>query len=308
MIEQTSNNNQIIESEHARIGTRLRKERIRQKLSDREVASHLRLSEPRVRDLEEGRADQMVPLYWRGYVSSYARFLGLDPTALLSNIEPEQPSELREVLPTSRRAWKFDRMLKFATYALVTTVIVPPLVIIYLQSGWRMVDADSATANSTGGQAVSSSEERMAGRITRALALDENDQSAKAAPSHLSASALPLNAVRRPVESADRPATSILPVDPDADAAEPDLTVELTLRLRDDTWVEITDADGQRLEYDMLRAGQLRMYRGLHPFRILLGRANSVELELNGETVEYEGHDRGEVVQLQLLAGGEVVR
>ncbi len=307
MTEQTSDNNQVIESEHASIGTRLRKERIRQKLSDREVASHLRLSEARVKDLEDGRTDRMAPLYWRGYVSSYARLLGLDPTVLLSNIEPNQPSELREVLPTSRRAWKFDRMLKFATYALVTTVIVPPLVIIYLQSGWRMVDADSATANSTGGH-VSGSEERMAGRIARALALNEDDQSAKAAPSHLSASAMPLNAVRRPVEMADRPATSILPIDPDANVIEPDQSVELTLRLRDDTWVEITDAEGQRLEYDLLRAGQLRSYRGLHPFKLLLGRANSVELQLNGETIVYEGHDRGEVVQLQLLAGGEVVR
>jgi cytoskeleton protein RodZ len=306
MTEKTSDSNE--QSEIARIGNRLRKERVRQKLSDKDIASHLHLSTSRVKDLEEGRVGDMATIYWRGYIRSYARMLGMDPANILANIEPDQPPELREILPASRRAWKFDRFLKFATYALVTTVIVPPLVIIYLQSGWRMVDADLISTSTAGEQAVTSSEERMAGRIARALATDE-DEARAVAPGHVSASALPLSAVRpmRPTESALSPA-SLLPLDFDGEAAEPDQTLELTLRLLEDTWVEITAADGQRLEYDLLRAGQQLSYRGLPPYKILLGRANSVELQLGGEILRYDGHDRGEVVQLQLLAGGEIVR
>ncbi len=306
MTEKPSDHNEQPQSEITQIGNRLRKERVRQNLSDQDVASHLHLSMSRVRDLEQGRVHDMAAIYWRGYISNYARLLGMDPATLLAGVEPDQPPELREILPASKRAWRFDRFLKFATYALVTTVIVPPLVIIYLQSGWRMVDADLISTSSAGDQVVTSSDERMAGRIARALAVDENEASTDT-PGHVSASALPLSAVR-PIRPSEVSPTPLLPLDLNGEAAEPDQTLELTLRLLEDTWVEITAADGQRLEYDLLRAGRQLSYRGLPPYKILLGRANSVELLLAGELIEYEGHDRGEVVQLQLLAGGEIVR
>lgn len=310
MTEETSENQQLDESAaFERIGNRLRKERLRKKMSVAEVSRHLHLSSMLVGDLESGRLDRMAALYRRGYIRNYAGLLGMDPQPLLAELVPDQPPQLRQVLPGSYRARKFDRFLKVATYLIVTTVIVPPLIIIYVQSGSRMVEREPvATTSSSEAAPASNSEERMARRIARALALDEAPASDAPAPTgHVSASALPL--------SSARPLREIEPVGSQPDGLEEEVgtiesspEVDLTVRLSEDSWVEISDSNGLRLEYDLLRSGQERVYRGLPPFRVLLGRASSVDLLIDGELIEYAGHDRGGVVQLDLLASGEVVR
>jgi cytoskeleton protein RodZ len=309
MTEETSENQHLEPSSFARIGQRLRAERERQGLSVADVSRHLHLSGMLVGDLEDGRLDRMAAIYRRGYIRNYAGLLGLDPQELLVELEPEQPPQLREVLPGSHRGRKFDRFLKIATYALVTTVIVPPLIIIYVQSGSRMVERDPATLSEQANPAdtTSSSEERIARRIARALALDEPGAEGAGTSGHVSASALPLAPARslREIETVDAGAV-IGPEELEAAEASPERN--LSVRLHEDSWVEITDSSGLRLEYDLLRAGLERDYRGLPPFRILLGRASAVDLLVEGEVLEYAGHDRGGVVELQLLASGEVVR
>jgi cytoskeleton protein RodZ len=306
MTEETSDNNLTEESAFVRIGRRLRKERLKRKLSVEEVSAHLRLSGMLLGDLESGRLDRMAAIYRRGYIRNYAHLLGLDPNPLLEELEPEQPPELREVLPGSQRARKLDRFLKVATYLLVTTVIVPPLIIIYWQSGSRIVEGEPASSDNAGIEISSNADDRVARRIARALALDEQPAGDDAGrPTHMSASALPL--------SAARPVREIEPVIAEIEPAEqgeqnPSADIDLTLRMHEDSWIEISDAAGLRLEYDLLRAGQERVYRGLPPFRILLGRASSVDLLIGNQVLEYDGHDRGGVVQLEVLASGEVLR
>jgi cytoskeleton protein RodZ len=101
------------------------------------------------------------------------------------------------------------------------------------------------------------------------------------------------------------PAAELLELAVDeADAA----AVELSVELLEDSWVEIHAADGERLEYDLLRAGQSRTYSGEAPFQLLLGRANAVRLMLGEELVTFDGHDRSDVARLRLLASGEVER
>lgn len=310
MTEETSDSQHDEESAFARIGSRLRKERLRQNLTVADVSRHLHLSGLLVGDLEDGRLDRMAAIYRRGYIRNYAGLLGIDPQPLLAELAPEQPPQLREVLPGSQRGRNFDRFLKIATYVLVTTVIVPPLIIIYVQSGSRMVEREpSAVSELADGAAASTSgEERMARRIARALAIDETDgESGPASAGHVAASALPL-APARPVRELE-PSLGPTPEPSDeAGALALSPEVELSIRLLEDSWIEISDAAGARLEYDLLRSGQARSYRGLPPFRVLLGRASAVELRLADELLEYAGHDRGGVVELEVLASGEVVR
>jgi cytoskeleton protein RodZ len=310
MTEKTSDQQSDEESSFIRVGRQLREERIRQGLSVSDVSKHLHLSGMLVGDLESGRLDRLAALYRRGYVRNYAGLLGLDPQALLAELQAEEPPQLREVLPGSQRARKLDHYLKVATYLLVTTVIVPPLIFIYVQSGSRMVERDPVALSEPveTSDAASSSEQRIARRIARALALEEpaaGEQSTQA--SHVAASALPL-APPRPLREVEAAPSGTEPGIVADDDAQPSLEVNLVARLLEDSWVEISDANGTRLEYDLLRAGHERHYRGLPPFRILLGRASAVELLLDGQLLEYAGHDRGGVVQLELQASGEVLR
>jgi cytoskeleton protein RodZ len=307
--ENTSENQQQAESSYITIGKTLSKARQELDLSVADVSRHLHLPGILIEDLESGRVDRLAVLYRRGYISNYARLLGLDAATLMSELEPDQPPELREVLPPSRRGRNLDRYLKIATYLIVTTVIVPPLVIIYLQSGWRMAQQPpAAVVDTQEEQGATSSEARVASRIARALALEEEAPDTAGQPRHVTASALPLSAVR-PVREVE-PLVTGAGDSPQADVAPemPDPGLNLALHVNADSWVEITAADGRRLEYDLLRTGHERHYQGQAPFRILLGRASSVELYIAGERVEFEGHDRADVVQIELQLDGAVVR
>lgn len=60
-------------------------------------------------------------------------------------------------------------------------------------------------------------------------------------------------------------------------------TAELVLRFSGLSWVEITDAAGERLAVRMGRAGDVLELAGIPPFEVLLGNAPNVHLEYNGK-------------------------
>ena len=58
--------------------------------------------------------------------------------------------------------------------------------------------------------------------------------------------------------------------------------IRLTLTFSGDCWTEISDANGRRLFFGMGRNGRTVDLTGPAPFRVLVGNADSVELQLNG--------------------------
>lgn len=79
---------------------------------------------------------------------------------------------------------------------------------------------------------------------------------------------------------------------------------ELVLEFSDACWVEVEDADGRRLVYDLLGPDDRRTLRGPAPFSIRLGNAPAAQLSLNGEPVERSVYlpDRGSVSRFTLEA------
>ncbi|MEE4330800.1 MAG: helix-turn-helix domain-containing protein, partial [Wenzhouxiangella sp.] len=204
-----------------RVGEQLRSGREALGLSISEAGRRLNLAGSLIEDLEAGRTDRMAGLYRRGYIRNYSRLLGLDPAVLLAEVEPDRPPELKAVMPAGRRAINLDRFFKIATYVVVSIAIIPPLVFFYVQSGSRMAERDPSVTD----QALELEEEptpteqRVAERISRALALDQpSDDPAASEPGHMSASVLPLAAgrpVRDPVVESSGSAGRI---DPAADS------------------------------------------------------------------------------------------
>ncbi len=285
---------------YAEIGERLQAQRVQRNMSLAEAACQLHLPATVLSDLESGRIERLAPLYRRGYIKNYALLIGLDPAPLLAGLKPDEPPQLTEVLPVRSSRFRLDRYMKIATYLIVTTIIVPPLVMIYLHSGANLFER-SVPADQT--SVVRQDQENSPAQTVIPDPPSAQEEQAR----HVSASALPLAAIRPVRDSADRPsATSepagITPVEP---AERP---FEVVVRLRDDSWIEIAAADGERLEYDLLRAGQERRYQGEPPFRILLGRASSVDLLIDGQVLEYDGSDRGDVAELTLMVDGNIQR
>jgi len=266
-------------------------------LSLAETASQLKLPRTTIEHIEADQFDRIAPIYRRGYIVNYARLVELDPQPLLEQMGELEPEPLRAVLPVSGKPQRFDRFLKFATYALVTTMIVPPLVYFFVLGGARLFESEVAS-RSTGGDGEQIHEAPRPGyreRFADALAVQPPETTRNDA-SHLSASALPMNPIRTPAqpepvaETAGDPGGEPMP--------EFDPMTRLELVLSDDSWIEIEGADGQRLEFDLLRSGESRQYEGRAPFRLLLGRASAVSLSLDGQPVAFDGQNEAGVAEL----------
>ncbi|MFP4207650.1 MAG: helix-turn-helix domain-containing protein [Wenzhouxiangella sp.] len=289
------------------IGIQLRQQRLKRRLRVETAARELKLSVATVERIERGELDALAPIYRRGYVQNYARYLGLDPEPLLGLLASAEPAVLRPVLPIRKRAQRFDRVLKFSTYLIVTTLIVPPLVLIYIQGGSRFIEREPEINAPMPTSLPSVSEQRIADRVARALALDEKTQTGRAGAAGestpVAATAMPIGPIRPLRDPGD-----LEPSVPESTpGAEPPGAV-LAIEVLDDSWLEIYGGDGERLEYDLLRGGDRRQYRAEPPFRLLLGRASAIALKLDGQPVEFEGHDRADVASFELLADGQVRR
>ena len=278
-------------------GEQLARERRRRKMSVREVSRALRLPRSIIEAIESDNLESLASIYRRGYVANYARYLGVDPEPLVKELGAGEEAPLKPVLPTRPSGVKFERFLRIATYILVTTVIVPPLIWFFVQGGSRIFEREIAQQPTAEIGDSERSGGRVSERIAQALALDE-PASDKSGNSHISASTVPLQAIR-PLRGPESGAVPRETEDPAAGAPH-DPRVELELKLNEDSWVEITGADGERLEFGLLRAGMSKIYRGKPPFDVLLGRANAVQMRLGGEAIRFEGDERADVSQFQL--------
>ncbi|MGY6630862.1 MAG: helix-turn-helix domain-containing protein [Wenzhouxiangella sp.] len=296
---------------YAEIGQQLAQARLRKGLERDQVARSLHLTVSTVESIEGGRIDHVAPIYRRGYITNYAALLGLDPAPLLSLLAQEPPPALKEVLPVDRRASRLERHFKRASYALATAVVVIPLVLFYVQTGSRILDQDYgqvAMSNpSEGGQG-----QRIdtLTRLSRAIGGESGSEAGDNDPHRrTSASALPVRPlVETRLDEAAMEAPQLVAELSGSIEPEPvDTRRQLVLRLNDDSWVEVYDGNDRRLEFDLLRAGVERNYLAEPPFRLLLGRANAVELSLNNQPVAFDGQNRSGLIQLRLDEAGRVI-
>jgi len=277
------------------IGRLLARARKQKGLDLRQASQSLKLSGSTLERIENDQFEQIPAIYRRGYVANYARLLDLDPEPLLARLPQANPEPLRAVLPAPRHNQRFDRFLRFATYALVTTMIVPPLVVFFVMGGARLFEADRNSMEGASAEAAPVGANSYRDRLADVLLTESSTETS----GHLSASAMPLRPVRPPVEEVVDEAAEPAPA-----PEQPPVSLEsvLELNLIDDSWVEVEDADGQRLEFDLLRAGQNRSYTGRAPFRLLLGRAGQVELWLDGQKVDLKDRDLAGVAELEIGA------
>jgi putative secretion ATPase (PEP-CTERM system associated) len=61
---------------------------------------------------------------------------------------------------------------------------------------------------------------------------------------------------------------------------------QLTLEFSADCWVEVKDADGQRLAYGAMKANTAKTVSGAAPFSVMLGNAPAVRIILDGQIVD----------------------
>lgn len=239
--------------------------------------------------IESGETSHIPSVYLKGYIRSYARFLGLDPRDFdeqLRDVHGADP-EVRSVFSVTPRSGGTEKWLKVSSY-LAASVLIAALAWQFTHEAVRFSQGEARLNSSAQAEPGAGGEQ-----LSPPVAEKSNGRT------HLNASIASVEVMKQRSELAGNNAAEQAWAaldNPQLPAGEH--TLELSTSA--DTWIEIFGPEEQQLEMDLVGAGSTRTYSGPGPFRVMIGRASAVELFLDGEPVELGEHTRGNVANLVL--------
>lgn len=260
------------------IGELLKQKRMEQDLSLATVAEAICLDEQRLRDIEQDQSNHIAPVYRNGYIKKYARYLQISEDEISTLVSPPRVREsaVRNVFSEPPVRNPMDKWLRATSYVLASMLIGT--------LAWQFThEAVRLSQNGSGLH-----DEQEAASLETVQVQDVRGT--------VSASIAPLGALHE--EDAEGLDTAEQAWAAVSRTALEDGESRLHISVSADSWVEISDANGQELEMDLLRGGSDKAYHGKPPFRILLGRAAAVVLSMDGEQVDLTDFTRGDIAQL----------
>lgn len=291
-----------LHDEQMSVGTRLRLAREQHGWSREEVAARLKLQAGLIKRLEEENYEGIAhTVYLRGYLTSYARLLGL-PTVIAETVVAKSGHEMPLISTgtISRSRYMLDRYSVSATYLVLTGLVIGPAVWLATHGGLEqklaptlLLDSPTTTISSAAPQ-VAASDLRSDLVTTDAVLPLPNP-----APSVSLDSPAPIIASMAPFASMPSP---IAPVT----EAVPAGSRTMTIKLKQASWVEVTSASGQKLEYGLLAAGTERKYTSTEVVSVRIGNAEAAEITADGKVVDLAPFRRANVAHLKMFAAGSV--
>ena len=266
-------------------------------MEQKDIASQLNLQIDIIDAVEKNDKDRLpVATYARGYIRSYARLVKMDPDTLVKMYD-QSSTPLPEIIPNIKKpaqASSRDKPVRAISYLI--TFILALLLLAWLQSKYIV-------GKNSGGEIPAS-----------AGAGDQTGQRVEPEPSHQ----VPAPATPNPTATDTRPPPpslsislpEITPTSPEQtvpattateqasttivappDAINPEQMTEnlingesrLELSLKHDSWIEVYDANKNKLYLGLARAGDDIKLAGPAPFSVLLGYASGVTVMYNDE-------------------------
>ena len=244
------------------LGQQFQLAREKRNLAIGDVAAELKVLGSAVKGIESGDYSAIKgSVFVKGYIKAYANFLQLDIDACMA-LYAESIAEAQEVAPTAliANASKNANLVKITIIAIVAVILIG-LVYLLLSSG---DDNEPTLSNSD----------------NLAPAVSETTKPMTEKPPELIFDDLPVTA------------SVILPAEPElndevtTDSAPEHYTLSLVFSA--DCWVEVNDANGQKLISDLKRDGEHVDLNGQPPYEVLLGYGPAVAVSYQGVPVSFE--------------------
>ncbi|MEQ8660227.1 MAG: DUF4115 domain-containing protein, partial [Gammaproteobacteria bacterium] len=74
----------------------------------------------------------------------------------------------------------------------------------------------------------------------------------------------------------------------------------LVISTREEAWIDVSDASGRRLFFDIARAGRELTLEGAPPYTLVIGNSPAVSVRYRGEDVDLGAHANEGVARLTL--------
>lgn len=273
--------------ERANLGQMLRHARELRELSLEDLAHCLRLEPRIIRHLENDQFDQLpAPAFTRGYVRSIAKELDIDSTPLLAVLDlrfttdPPPLSDFESRAPAEMTS--DSSIIRYTTVGLVIVIIV--MVALW----WRAHDDPGHELETQ----ITTQDESTAVPATAPLPYDFEIVVHPDTPFYRPA----------PVKKTATTATGVdLAADvPDIGSPVLGATDAILIATREDAWIDVRDAIGTHLFYDLARPGREIRLSGITPYALTIGNASAVSVEFRGRTIALEPFIEGGIARFEL--------
>lgn len=247
------------------VGNMLATARQRQGLSQEDVAQKLKLKVRQIEALELGHYEQLPgELFVRGFVRGYARLVGADETLLLQTLSFElKPAVAPAISAAGENIALQPRHIPLWLLVLGLVLVIALLapVLVYYGLNRGLPVAEKPTAS------------QPAQPVASAVAV--------AVPAFTAAEAV--------VASASAAASTVQT-----------RSGPLQLSFTGDSWVEVYDAQGKRVFYQLGKASEVAYVDGTPPLDVVIGNASSVKVTYLGKPVDLAPHTKISVARLKL--------
>lgn len=282
------------------IGLRLRRGREQAGLTVEQVAQQLKLPVAIVQAMEMDDWSRLgAPVYVRSYLGSYLRLVGL-PASLAEQAAQTKPAPALVAMSSSSKfRHTLNRGMRNGVYLVMTGLLVVPVYfaarhyqdqnrpeVLTLETSAEMVEAQALAAG-----VPSTGEDSTA--VLPALDAGETPPAA-AAPATAPAPIPAVEPDHAPVMASMAPFTkSVAPA------------AGLVLNFKGESWVEVLDAQGARIERGLVEAGAERRYAAGQVARITLGNSDAVDVSFEGKALDLAPYRTANVARFTVSSAGE---
>ncbi|ENP7578970.1 cytoskeleton protein RodZ [Vibrio sp. Vb2535] len=298
-------------------GTLLKNKRESLGMSQKQVADRLRLRISVIEDIENNRFEsQQVATFTRGYLRSYAKFVGLDEKVVLTALEQTadaQPQEQEIEMQSFSRKTKDEK--HNSRIMLLTWVI--GLVIIGISAAWwwqnqqensltkevtdSSVEAPQPTAQELADIDLMTAEELIASTPEEVASTNEGVAESTEAPVEQGADPLLTETENTTSVDSEEPVAVIEAAEEEQPApVVPEGMTLLTMKFKADCWIQVKDTNGKTLVSGTHKPGQDVELTGKAPFKVILGAPEGVTMTFASEPVDLSGYTSGKVARFTL--------
>ncbi|HMB57460.1 MAG TPA: RodZ domain-containing protein [Arenimonas sp.] len=273
------------------IGSRFKHAREKLRWSKEAVAQQLKLPLSIIDAIELEQWSRLgAPVYVRSYIGSYAKALGLPPSLADEVVRSQPAPALAQTVAGIRQPRLFDRGVQKLTYLVMTGAIIGSVVMfaMHFQSSTPRVadvmplDPPASTSLSAPAPAPTSIAATPAANVASSAVPVATTPENMAQPTVMASLAPSL------------PASAVVGDD-------------LVINFRGESWVDVVDAAGARVERGLLPAGSQRRYGAGKTVRITVGNAEAVDVSQSGQTISLAPFREANVARFTVSSEGKII-